>query len=379
MKIGHIVNKIPLVKQNKSAPQLIDSNTLLGVEIEVESYLKPYDIGHTYAGYWTAKEDNSLRNHGMEMVFAEPLSGIDVINAITWLFEQATLKGWKISKLTGAHVHVDIRDLELDQFKNFCAVYALTEPLIYNWVGRSRFENMFCLPWHTAEADLKSIAKVAREGEADPKRAKTFLEGLSKYSGLNLNAAYKFGTAEFRMLETTFDLARFIDWLNILLSLKMYAVQTGITPETMCDRIKKHGAWAFGHQVFGLNLITKMWYSDYDTDVVGLGMPTCDWFLDNVKDLQLKGKPPGEQLNWIRITRLSNNSDDSLKGTHKGFERFKEKTTSFKPAKRSLSSKKLPPPHLGINTATWDAIVNGPASIPSTDLSFSDDDPLEGT
>lgn len=329
MKIGHIVNKIPLVKQNKETPKLVDSTTLLGVEVEVEKW-KEYDLSHIYSGYWTAKKDDSLRNNGMEMVFAEPLSGADAVSAVEWLCEQAVKHKWAVSKLTGLHVHVDIRNLELDQFRNFCAVYALTEPLIYYWVGRGRFENMFCLPWYMAEMDLKNISKVAKEGEVDPARARAFLESLSKYSGCNLNAVHKFGTAEFRMLETTFDAQRIITWINILLSLKKYAMIPHITPQVMCEAIRHHGAWAFGQAVFGLSSLTQMWYQDYEKDVIGQGMVTCDWFLDNTRDLKLKGRPPGEILNWSRVANLTGEKKtNNQEGEHKGLANFKKRQSTL--------------------------------------------------
>lgn len=344
MKIGHIVNKIPLVKQNKETTELIDSATLLGVEVEVERY-KAYDVNHIYSGYWTAKKDDSLRNNGMEMVFAEPLAGADAVSAIKWLCEQAVTHKWVVSKLTGLHVHVDIRNLELEQFKNFCAVYSLVEPLIYNWVGRNRFENMFCLPWYMAEVDLKAISKIAKEGEDDPARAREFLEGLSKYSGLNIHAVHKFGTAEFRMLETTFDVARILDWVNILLSLKKYAVSPGVTPQTMCEKLRQHGGWAFACNVFGINLVNKMWYPLYATESIGQGMVTCDWFLDNVKDMKLKGKPLGVQLDWARIAKLMGPSQESQLGEHPGHRKWQEaqsrkpqEVTDMAPKKKKLAT-----------------------------------------
>lgn len=364
MKIGHIVNKIPLVKQNKETDELIDSTTLLGVEIEVERYHKPYDLNHIYAGYWTAKKDDSLRNNGMEMVFAEPLSGADAISAVRWICKQAETCKWAISKLTGLHVHVDIRNLELEQFRNFCAVYSLTEPLIYHWIGRGRYENMFCLPWYMAETDLKTISRIVKEGEADPARARQFLESISKYSGCNINAVHKFGTAEFRMMETTFDAARIIDWLNILLSLKKYAMMEGVTPQTMCEKIKNHGAWAFAYGVFGHALTAKMWYENYNIDAIGQGMVTCDWFLDNVKDLKLKGLAPGVQLDWARIANLTEQSSAKTehKGEHEGLKKWRDKNLNVRVSAEPGLKKKKPPEPMSFYSASLG--VNIPMPVP---------------
>lgn len=349
MKIGHIVQKPIVQKLHKPTDRLVDSTTLLGVEVEVENYLKPFDVNQKQAGYWEVKEDGSLRNNGMEMVFYEPLYGADAVEAVSWLFQEAKRCGWKISKLTGAHVHVDVRDMEVNAFRVMCSVFALTEPLIYKWVGHKRDENMFCLPWYMADADVDKINRSLTT--TDAAAALSFIKGLSKYSGLNIGAAAKFGTVEFRMLQTTFDLERFIDWLNIILSLRVYAQKyADKTPEWICKRLVNLGARGFSEEVFGKYLSDKMWYDNYFKDAIGLGMVTCDWFLENTTTLELNSTMSlADKFNLMRSKNLSRELGSV---NHAGLKKFQERrTTQRRPKKAAKSS--INAPQVGIGAAMW--------------------------
>lgn len=361
MKIGHIVQKPIVQKLHKPTTQLIDSTTLLGIEIEVENY-RVFDVNARSAGYWEVKEDGSLRNNGMEMVFYEPLYGADAIMAVTWLFGEAARLGWRISKLTGAHVHVDVRDMEVNEFKNLCAVYALTEPLIYKWVGDKRDENMFCLPWYMADAEVDKVSRSLTNDNPDV--ALSFIKSLSKYSGLNIGAAAKFGTVEFRMLQTTFDSARFIDWLNIILSLRVYAVKHGDkTPEWICKRLTSLGPKLFVRDVFG-SLADKLWYDGYEKDAIGLGMVTCDWFLENTQTLQLKGTQSlAERFTLLRSKNLQISYADK---EHAGLKKFQERNSTTKKAKRPAKSTVSIPQYGGTLAFEESSTVPEPAWIVDT-------------
>jgi hypothetical protein len=316
VNIGQLVNKIPTNKLNKESDKLVDSKTLLGVEVEVENYAKAPD-STMELGYWTIKPDNSLRNNGMEFVFTEPLSGADAVRAATWLCSQAKTKDYKISNLCGIHVHMDVRDMDVEIFRTFIATYCITEPLIYNWVGDGRDTNMFCLPWFMADGDLQTISGLIKNPK--PQSAKGVLNGLSKYSGLNLNSIPRFGTVEFRMLQTTFNEQRIIDWMNIILSLKKHAVAPGNTPEKVCGEIKALGAYATACKIFGYTLANRMWYPKYAKDAISLGLTTADWFLETAKDMFLKDKPKGSIFEWTSLNKLKG-KDLTEEGEHTGLK-----------------------------------------------------------
>lgn len=337
MKIGQIVDKIPVVKVHKKSDLLVDSETLLGVEVEVENCVKLYGANEKFASYWTHKEDPSLRNNGREFVFAEPLFGHDAINAIEFLCLRAKEHNWKISTLTGEHVHVDVRNMELEEFRNFMTVYALMEPLIYNWVGDNRHENMFCAPWYISEMDLTVVSSIVKK-QIPQGSILGYLKNLKKYTGLNLQALYKFGTVEFRMLKTTFDPKRTIDWLNIILSLKKYAQIPGLTAEDICKSARNEGAFSFARKVFGPVLLEKMWYYDFSKDIIGLAGPIADYFLDTAKDLFIKNK--GDLFEWSRIHKLSDTKEDEDElGNHAGHSLWRSRRVAVPKKARRASAR----------------------------------------
>lgn len=330
MLIGQIVNKMPPPLLRRKDDSLIDSETLLGVEIEVEGCKKKLPTRDKDAAYWEMKEDHSLRNNGMEFAFKEPLFGTDAVNAIRYLFEKAKEYGFQISDRTGIHVHVDMRGMELDKFQNFCILYALTEPALYRWIGDGRDRNIHCLPWYAADGDLDTIAAVLREPNMGP----TYIRQINRYAGLNLNSLATFGTAEFRQLKTTFDYGRMMDWLNIILSIRKAALAWTGTPGQLIKEMKILKAYGFMHKVFGPYL-TKLWYSEFETQFRGMSLPIAQHLSQHAVKLSLNAK------NEKFERKMRNESDED--GSHAGVDKWKTKKAKARqekgdPAKKVLAS-----------------------------------------
>ncbi len=321
MIVGQVVDKMPAAHLRRSDASLLDSETLLGVEVEVEGCSKNLPTAKKETGYWTAKEDNSLREGGREFVFAEPLFGADVVAAIRFLCEEAEKQKWVISERTGIHVHVDMRGMELEKFQNFCVLYALTEPLIYRWVGDKRERNIHCLPWYIADADLEQISAIFRQ----PKTAMNNIKNINRYAGLNLNSLLSFGTAEFRQLKTTFSADRILEWINILLSLRLAANAWQGDPAQLIPEMKLLGAFGFAHKIFG-NLVHKLWYPEFNTHFVGTSIPIAEHLLREANPAQ--GAQLARNIERHRLNEL----DES--GDHPGVLRFRDRKKSKAPSGR---------------------------------------------
>lgn len=270
---------------------LVDSTTLLGVEIEVENFgSKSLDMTKGHASYWKHEEDHSLRNNGREFVFAEPLFGLDVVNALNWLCSHAKENKYAISSRTGLHVHTDVRSLSIPAMKNMCILNALVEPLIYNWVGGGRDKNIFCLPWFMAEADISVIGKSLQfcmDPKMNPAMARDQFAKVNRYAGFNMAALTKYGTIEWRHLRTTFDFNRILDWINIILSVKKYAEDwtvKGGEGSTLIERMKFLGPKGFGNEVFG-SKINDMWYPEFAYEYVGKSISVADELLTCCGDM----------------------------------------------------------------------------------------------
>ena len=312
MIIGQVVDKLPSVHLRRADPSLLDSDTLLGVEVEVEGCKKGLPTSNSSTGYWLSKEDHSLREGGREFVFAEPLFGADAVAAINYLCDEAIAQKWVISERTGIHVHMDMRNMEVEKFQNFCILYALTERLIYGWVGEGRDKNIHCLPWYMADGDIDYIGQVFR----NPKEALPLIKNLNRYSGLNLASLATFGTAEFRQLKTTFNKARILMWINIILSLKKAAIAWQGKPNELIREMRLLGAFGFTNRVFG-NLVHHLWYADFSQHFIGTGIPVAQTLLKNTIN-------PDEKVSSKRIQNHLRNETDE-RGEHPGFARWKAK------------------------------------------------------
>lgn len=204
--------------------ELIKSNTNLGVEVEIENsrvHREIYDDVHeALKPYWTLHTDNSLREGGIEFVFTKPLSVLDAQKALDFLWKDQIIPPAKVSPRTGIHIHLDIRKLSLQKFRALCIFYALVEEPLFAWVGDNREQNSFCMPWYKADGDFLSI-KEALASEKSKFISST--RQINRYAALNLNAVDRFGSLEFRHLQTTFDLDRVIIWINFILRLYNHA------------------------------------------------------------------------------------------------------------------------------------------------------------
>jgi hypothetical protein len=317
MIVGQMVNKMPAPHLRKKDDALIDSDTLLGVEVEVER-CKSNSFRSPNAAYWTPKEDNSLRNGGMEFVFSEPLFGTDVIQAISWLFDTAKEKGWTISERTGIHVHMDVRGMDLDKFQNLVILYALLEPAIYRWVGDGRDRNIHCLPWYVADSDLDVISKIFK----DPKNGVAYIKSIHRYAGLNLASMATFGTIEFRHLKTTFDRERMNTWINMILSLKKAAQAWTGKPHELIREMKLVGAYVFMHRVFG-SMTKEIWYPQFAVDFRGTSVPVAEHLCFQSTELS--------SGDMDRLYQQSVQIDLDEKGAHPGIMKWKKRRAALAP------------------------------------------------
>lgn len=218
----------------------------IGVEIEIEKALTA--LLKTKPKYWHIKEDGSLREGGAELVFARPMQGEEAINALKEAFEVLLNKKMQISPRTGIHVHVDAQDMGMRELRLLCVLYALTEEPLFEWVGNHRHTNQFCLPWYEAEGDIEIIANMVTQNKLGIKKQAA---GIHRYAALNLNAINKFGSVEFRHLQTTLDLPRVLTWVNLLMSLKKVAMTYEHSANHLLSAFSDMGKSKFVSSIFG--------------------------------------------------------------------------------------------------------------------------------
>lgn len=194
---------------------LVLNDTLVGIEVEAENVRDArYDVL-----FWNVKEDNSLRNHGIEFVSC-PLVGEQIVYALHSLESQMSADT-SFSHRTSVHVHMNVQDMSPIQISKLLLVYLTVERLLYRFVGHHRDKNIFCVPLY----DLEMVSSLYKSLKTIPKHPLMQGEG-TRYSGLNFDPVLKFGTVEFRHMHGTNNSQRLLTWINLIMCIKQHAMVT---------------------------------------------------------------------------------------------------------------------------------------------------------
>src|SRR3990167_10439677 len=188
---------------------------LVGVEVEVENVLS-IDPGLLLC-FWDMTEDGSLRNNGREFrTWACPLLYMEP--ALRQLFYGLN-SDIDFSKRCSIHVHIDVRQLTLEQLVGMMLTYTAVENLLFRFASLERRRNIFCVP--------VTETRLLTSTWSDPIN---MLMGINqvwqKYSALNMLPIQKFGTIEFRQMPGTANVKQLLIWIDLLSRLRVYAYKT---------------------------------------------------------------------------------------------------------------------------------------------------------
>lgn len=230
--IGKVIKYKPLIKyiglQGKYP--ILNKDVVLGVEIELEHIKYISDLsGNTIH----LMQEDSLKIDGQEFVTI-PLQLKYIEIELKRLF--SGVQG-KETQRCSTHVHMNIRDMSVNQLKTMILLYMIFERSLYRFSG-DRWNNRFCIP---LQHHIKTISTLFRYLQAY-----TICTGynLQKYAGINLLPIWgktgnskKQGTIEFRQMKGTTDISYILDWCSLITSLKRYAQRTEL--QELITRIKE--------------------------------------------------------------------------------------------------------------------------------------------
>ena len=204
-----LANRLENYKQEHN---IVFKGSLIGIEVEVENVPSPPAI----AG-WHLTDDGSLRNHGVEFV-SFPMKAEQAEVMLKYLFQHLPQTA-SFSKRTSVHVHVNMRVMELEQIKSLILVYLIFERALFDFVGQNRDKNIHCVPIRDTYF-LESIRSLDNP--------ELFSIDWMKYTALNLCPIIdgSKGTMEFRHMHGTRDVNKLLNWINLILSMQVYAMAT---------------------------------------------------------------------------------------------------------------------------------------------------------
>lgn len=199
----------------------------VGIEIEVENYR----IAKQLAPIWIPKEDGSLRNGGRELVTEYGTRVFQAHEALQNVQENFALERKaaatynEFNERCSVHIHIDVRNLSMQQLNSVLLTYMLFEHPLFRFAGEDRYDNIFCVPLAQSVAGQKGVSFA------------NLLQSAEKYSALNFKTLREFGTLEFRHMEGNDNADRIFRWILCIASLVFFAENT--TNEEIVDRIVK--------------------------------------------------------------------------------------------------------------------------------------------
>jgi len=191
---------------------VVQSAYIFGIEVEVENIPTPH-VNYKHLSYWQITIDHSLRNNGAEFV-SIPLKARQIEAALDQL-DKSLPEDADFSPRTSIHVHMNVRDLTIDQIMSLMLVYTATEELLFDWAGINRTNNVFCVRI-TDTNYVQSYLQFLQSPDH-------VVNGWHKYTAFNMHPMESKGTVEFRHMAGTRDVKRIHTWVNILACLKTFA------------------------------------------------------------------------------------------------------------------------------------------------------------
>jgi len=179
-----------------------------GVGIEVEAERAKAFNSH----YWEITADNSLRDNGIEF---RTFYGYRIAHLPAALLElQAQAGKFSFSERTSVHVHIDVRNTQIEEVGQMFLLYLLFEKSLFRFAGAHREHNVFCVPFNQSSKCTKPHSWLA------------LINGAEKYTALNLAPVAGFGTVEYRHMAGNADAQHIFNWVMLIAHMKYYATHT---------------------------------------------------------------------------------------------------------------------------------------------------------
>lgn len=224
-----------------------DPTCWVGVEVEVEKITQTWPSGaaiaddgfynidaktHPHFPYlwlWKTENDNSLKENGVEYI-SLPMRDEMIYAALKSLecFLNMSNPDHTFSTRCGTHIHVDCRNLTIEQVVKFIFLYMIVEAGIYKQAGKDRAGNPFCVPLLHAKhyQNLPILYHSFRSGNIT--RVIGILKHWTKYTGCNLLSLASKGTIEFRHYSGTIDTDFLMKQINMIQSIRSNAISMSL-------------------------------------------------------------------------------------------------------------------------------------------------------
>lgn len=212
-----------IMPRGMSHAQLASHIAVGGVPCVSEVY------NHSVRNHWKVVTDGSLGDYyrGAEVV-SPVLQGQEGFEATRKVCQTLTRLGCKVNRKCGLHVHVGVRNEQIDFFKRLARLYQVAETAIDQVLAPSRrgYSNVYCQPVRVNSAldHATTVSQVASTVSS------------SRYCKLNLHSFARHGTVEFRQHQGTVEGDKVIHWVQFCLRMCLGA-RKGVEPANSLESL----------------------------------------------------------------------------------------------------------------------------------------------
>jgi len=191
-------------------------------------YVKGEYYNHNVQTYWKVVTDSSVNSNG-----TGSYDGLELVSPI--LYDEDGLEdlekalnalsnaGAKVDKSCGIHVHHDVSDFELVNFKNIYTFYYEYKNVFDSMLPSSRRagNNVYCKT--ISEYEIKKI------------RVKNSIHDIyntlgTRYKTLNIESYVKYGTIEFRQHSGSLEFEKVANWIELTFRVVEYSASLQLRP-----------------------------------------------------------------------------------------------------------------------------------------------------
>lgn len=207
----------------------------IGVEVEVEGNNLPLIQDR----FWKTENDGSLRGEAFEYLLKAPIkfSQWDVVKGK--LLEHLENSTVTPSDRTGIHVHYNVQNLSSIELMNTLVIYYILEEYIVSTCGPNRQGNHFCLRMVDSPVIEDLLIKACEK-----QRFMGLHSDDYRYAALNFQSLFRFGSLEFRAIQTDATLSMVAPISEIMLSIIKYAKECA-NPQQIIENLSGEGSVNF--------------------------------------------------------------------------------------------------------------------------------------
>lgn len=233
----------------------------IGIEIEMET-TSPLNF-EPFVEHWNFENDGSLRGFGTEFVLKKPIP----IKSVKTVMDKtrSSLKDHGVEIVdtvrAGIHIHINMQKYKLKDVLKFLTCYYAMETALTNYCGRGRQGNLFCLRARDAAYAI-SLLESAVQAE-DFYMLQT---NQLRYSAMNLQSLFSFGSLEFRALATTPNLEKVEEVVEILSRIRDYSTKIDDCWDNI-SMISGMGPYEWIRGIIGEEYVNKLNYPDMEKDI----------------------------------------------------------------------------------------------------------------